>query len=724
VISRKRIVPLIASFTLVVGFSFTSSYQKSTAKTPEQPQFTFVSLSDIHVGSYDHIMATTAEKRLVGALDYFKKNKINYEALVIDGDFADDPAYDPTELQSGIDALYSNIDPDALPIINTGNHDDKIDTGDAFFQAIGIKGDPRYNISPNNPADPNEKRMIYYDTWANGYHFVVFDNNRKDLSPDRLKWLKDKVLEGPDGTPNGADKTKPVFIVNHYDWTTWKTRNSRTIQSLQPFFTDNPQAVMITGHSHLIPGNNHNVVSKELGLLTVHDGVVYDNQIPDDVNYYENDHYVAKDISTGIYFEVFSDHFVVHEVAFNDGGYELGQIKVPFNTDGKPTDAVVTTTDKPTFPAHKTVHANITSGNNCLVRFPIATTTIPDGSRAINHYDIFATKDDGVPKLMDRVYNPYWSKVMPTNLSRNLKGLDPDTSYTITVKAIDVYGNVSDPLQSNRFTTPKTNIVDYATAPNVLKVDFTDTYTKKGYQWATDKSINKNDVLFNSSLETATVTYDPKFKKDVLVLTGEGHRGAPSSEARVSVNSSIFNNQQLSIETAFSIDSDIHPWTLPGTTKGDKVHDNGKEAHIISTYENGGYALYYNYTDKKLHFSMYGAKADDYEGLAAPISLDVPHHVAITFDQNQVKMFLDGQIVASEMARYSDGSPIGLLMNPTMDLFIGADSEGFQDRYNFFKGKVSYVNIFDRGISDAEVASDYQNFVASLNGITPAVDQQ
>ena len=80
----------------------------------------------------------------------------------------------------------------------------------------------------------------------------------------------------------------------------------------------------------------------------------------------------------------------------------------------------------------------------------------------------------------------------------------------------------------------------------------------------------------------------------------------------------------------------------------------------------------------------------------------------VTYDHATLKLFVDG-VLCDETSANAD-----IAINVLNDLFLGADSEGFQDRYQFFKGRISFVNIFDRGLSAEEVQSSYDAFAASL----------
>ena len=641
----------------------------------EEPIISLAVMSDIHVGCTDHVMPTTHAERFETALNFYTENGFNYDAVILNGDCADNPSVSDTQFDTFMEVLNANIQEGAQPIINTGNHENYLGNQiqEVFYEKTGIGSNPAYTISEND--DSTESNMIFYDTWVNGYHFIVFNHDRKDLSDERISWLTSKIEEGYNGQP--VDPSKPVFLVSHYDQDTWADRSASTVEKLQPVFEAHPNVVMFTGHNHASLNNIHNLLGNRVGCLSIHDGGVGDVQT-------EGDYYTAKPISQGLFVEVYANYMLVHQLAFNDGGYEMAEpVRIPLDD----MLSVVPTDDEiPTFSEDAAVAVDDITFNSCSISFPAAS-----DNHVVSHYNIFVRSGDGEEAQVDLIYNPYWLKNETADFTRTLKGLTPgSTGNVVLVEAYDAWGNLSARIESAPFDVPAADPSYSDDAPTVLRMDFS---TVEG-NTVKDASVNQNDALLEGN---ASVVYDETFKKNVLVLDGTGARGdANSSCARIPFNSSLYTQDAITIETAFIIDEEISDDTSA-------LHGSD-EQHIISNYETGGYSLAYGNGDGKLHFYM----DSDFNELSADITRSQPHHVMVTYDHATLKLFVDG-VLCDETSANSD-----IAINVLNDLFLGADSEGFQDRYQFFKGRISFVNIFDRGLSDEEVQSSYDAFAASL----------
>lgn len=647
---------------------------EATTET-EEPIISLAVMSDIHVGCTDHVMPTTHAERFETALNFYTENGFNYDAVILNGDCADNPSVSDTQFDTFMEVLNANIQEGAQPIINTGNHENYLGNQiqEVFYEKTGIGSNPAYTISEND--DSTESNMIFYDTWVNGYHFIVFNHDRKDLSDERISWLTSKIEEGYNGQP--VDPSKPVFLVSHYDQDTWADRSASTVEKLQPVFEAHPNVVMFTGHNHASLNNIHNLLGKRVGCLSIHDGGVGDVQT-------EGDYYTAKPISQGLFVEVYADYMLVHQLAFNDGGYEMAEpVRIPLDD----MLSVVPTDDEvPTFSDDAAVTVDDITFNSCSISFPAAS-----DNHVVSHYNIFVRNGDGEEAQVDLIYNPYWLKDETADFTRTLKGLTPgSTGNVVLVEAYDAWGNLSARIESAPFDVPAADPSYSDDAPTVLHMDFS---TVEG-NTVKDASVNQNDALLEGN---ASVVYDETFKKNVLVLDGTGARGdANSSCARIPFNSSLYTQDAITIETAFIIDEEISDDTSA-------LHGSD-EQHIISNYETGGYSLAYGNGDGKLHFYM----DSDFNELSADITRGQPHHVMVTYDHATLKLFVDG-VLCDETSANAD-----IAINVLNDLFLGADSEGFQDRYQFFKGRISFVNIFDRGLSAEEVQSSYDAFAASL----------
>ena len=639
------------------------------------PLLSLAIMSDIHIGCTDHVMPTTFEERFETALEYYTDNGLNYDAIVLNGDCVDNPSVDAGQYDRFMSVLNDNIQADAFPVINTGNHEIKLGSTipEVFYEKTGIGEDDRYTISPNDAA--KEAKMIFYDTWFSGYHFIVFNNDRKDLTDERIAWLEEKIGEGYQGAP--ADPAQPVFLINHYDAGTWNSKTPNTVNKLRPIFEAHPNVVMFTGHSHVSLNNIHNLFSDGVGCLSIHDGGMADVKT-------EEDYFTEKDVQQGLFVEVFKDHMLIHQLAFYDGGYEMAD-PVSVSLDDM-LSALVTDNVPPAFPHGASVEVSDVTFNSCDIAFPAAT-----DNTTVSHYNIFVRTGSGETRQVDLVHNPFWRRAEPAEFTRTLKGLEPgSTGNTVLVEAFDAYGNLSARIESETFDVAEADPAFEADAPHILRMDFdaVEGGTVK------DASVNQNDALLEGG---AAVVHSDVFGKKVLSLDGVGQRGdINSSCARIPFNSSLYTANAITIETAFMIDS-----ALP--TDNSALHGS-KEQHILSTYEFGGYSLAYKNTDGKLYFYM----DDGFPDLSAAITLDVPHHVMVTYDHAMLKLFVDG-VLCDQKTAADD-----IFINTRNDLFLGADSEGFRDRYQFFKGEISYVNIFDVGLTAEKVADCYLAFQASL----------
>ena len=659
----------------LIGETMYDQVSASAESDSDEPLLSLAVMSDVHIGCTDHVMPTTFEKRFETALNYYTENGLMYDAIVLNGDLSDDPRVSTDQFDDYLAVLNANIQDGAFPIFNTGNHENYYGSQiqELFYEKTGIGDNPAYTVSQND--DATEANMLFYDTWVNGYHFIVFNHDRKDLTGERISWLESKIEEGYDG--QSADPSKPVFLINHYDHNTWAKRNSTTVQKLAPIFEEHPNVVMFSGHSHASLNNIHNLFGNGVGCLSIHDGGVADIET-------EGDYFTSKPISQGLFVEVFEDHMLVHQLAFNDGGYEkLSAESVPFDDM---LSVVITDDVDPAFESDASVDVENVTFNSCDISFPAAT-----DDNVVSHYNIFVQDESGSVKQVDLIYNPYWLKNEPTTFTRTIKGLEPgSTGNKILVEAFDAYGNLSEFIESDPFDVESADSFD-PDAPHVLSMDFE---TVAG-SVVKDASVNQNDAKLEGG---AAVVYDDVFKKNVLSLDGVGARGdANSSCARIPFNSSFYTADQITIETAFVVDSERSEDTS-------SLHGSD-EQHILSNYETGGYSLAYDNGDGKLHFFMDGGFNDLVSDV---IEADVPHHVMITYDHATLKMFVDGVLCDSAAA------DADIDINTTNDFFLGADSEGFQDRYQFFKGKISFVNIFDRGLSDDDAAARYAAFLESL----------
>ncbi len=92
------------------------------------------------------------------------------------------------------------------------------------------------------------------------------------------------------------------------------------------------------------------------------------------------------------------------------------------------------------------------------------------------------------------------------------------------------------------------------------------------------------------------------------------------------------------------------------------------------------------------------------------------HHVAMTYDGTNVKVYIDGVLDATSVAS------IGVISDNDLSVRIGGQPSGDSGGPLAFKGNIDEVRIYDRALSSGEVGAlaDYSEF--SVDSLTPLVD--
>ncbi|PYK29702.1 MAG: hypothetical protein DME57_09485, partial [Verrucomicrobia bacterium] len=144
-----------------------------------------------------------------------------------------------------------------------------------------------------------------------------------------------------------------------------------------------------------------------------------------------------------------------------------------------------------------------------------------------------------------------------------------------------------------------------------------------------------------------------------------------------------------------------------------KTTDNTSEHGIVEKYDGGGQNGYFfrlaSGTGRLVFGICNGVTCESVAG-ATQVSISTFHHVAAIFDGSSLKVYLDGNLDGSASTSIAPG-------DGTNPLEIGArgGSPG-----NFFSGLVDEVELFNRALSDTEVASIFAAGSAGKCSCTPA----
>ncbi|WP_161805271.1 LamG-like jellyroll fold domain-containing protein [Sporosarcina globispora] len=222
----------------------------------ENPIFSFMSISDIHVNTTN----------LAKALNDSVAN--NVSAIVSNGDMVNYQRDD--EYDTVINAM--NATKHAPVYYTIGNHE--------------YDYDPDFNISKNRYLKKTGMPGLYYDKWIEGYHFIFlgFEERPAFISDEQISWLESKLA-------SKADPSKPIFLFLHFPLgstvvSTYPSNNYVGVEFLQQqkikeVLAKYPQAILTTGHIHDDVKSQGNLYSKEFsavndGCVTCGQGLIFD----------------------------------------------------------------------------------------------------------------------------------------------------------------------------------------------------------------------------------------------------------------------------------------------------------------------------------------------------------------------------------------------------------------------------------------------------------------
>ena len=283
---KGHIFALIILIVCITAVIFTHSTSLTTVQTINLPEvsLSFSVLGDVHEDT----------DKLPEVIKDLYKIRPNMDAMVLNGDAVDQGIQKQYDSMSKIINKNKSLLPDII-IKNIGNHE--------FFD---------YDNGINTPEDVKEfinryltfsgEKAVYHDKWIKGYHFISLgseNGNTKDfnavkayISPEQLKWFKEKLLEK-------YEAGKPIFVFLHQHiisggkgWT-----GTDQAEEIRKILSDYPEAIIFTSHTHSSLSINN--ITLDQPFTMVHTGAVHYILKTD-----EKGGRVRTDDTQGIYVEV------------------------------------------------------------------------------------------------------------------------------------------------------------------------------------------------------------------------------------------------------------------------------------------------------------------------------------------------------------------------------------------------------------------------------------
>jgi hypothetical protein len=155
-----------------------------------------------------------------------------------------------------------------------------------------------------------------------------------------------------------------------------------------------------------------------------------------------------------------------------------------------------------------------------------------------------------------------------------------------------------------------------------------------------------------------------------------------------------------------------------------KTNYSGDTQGILSKYDNHGEWNYQLYSDASgyINFNVGADNAWETTLTSNTIINDNNwHHVTVTYDQINMKIFIDGV----EDNSVSETRSLGTGARP---LYIGANTYdasvtlAFDEAHNTFSGSLDNIKIYNRALSDGEVAGEYNSMHGHMLNMDPSSD--
>jgi hypothetical protein len=268
-------------------------------KADEEPLLSFVVMSDIETTTYDD----ASRARWNHYFDTITSIQAEPDLILSNGDQIADNNYNTGPHHQVIrslltDGLTSHGLDDTKMLVTFGNHDDRLNVMTQYYPTEWF---------PHTGGG-------YYEQVIEGHHFLILNTEAYDAT--QRAWLQGRLaaIAAEPGALN-----RPVFVVGHRPAP--GTVNNGEQASNPAIGTDlaaYPQAVFISGHSHLNVNSEKSIHQKD--FTAVNDGSMSYSQIPRDAYQNYGPHLIDNftlPIPQAIFVEVYADRTEIDRIAFS-----------------------------------------------------------------------------------------------------------------------------------------------------------------------------------------------------------------------------------------------------------------------------------------------------------------------------------------------------------------------------------------------------------------------
>ena len=583
----KKLIALLLSLSLLAAM-LPAVFAAEAETAEEQPVFRMGIMGDHQLGS-----TTGANmEATISAMQYFHDHGV--DAVIDVGDIADGAS--PSTIYPYFLQKYNEIIGDEIPLVTVpGNHD--------------IWEDNTLNVYRQYFGEPNKHLVI------GGYHFIVISANpalgtatNGNYGAAEKAYARNELNAAKADTPEG----QPIFVITHQHVKNTVYASGPDANWCNDFLCgiieDYPNAVHFSGHSHAVledersiwQGDFTAVGTSSLSYTELEYGKA-NGSVPPEAS-------LAKQY---LYLEIYTDRIEITRVKAATGR----QIKDKWILDlplqkstFRYTDARADSRTAPYFDANAAAEANM-SGSNITVTFDAA-----HHDDFVHSYGLKLYKNESASPVSDiLIFSDFYKglETMSKTVSWTFQNVAEEYAiYRLEVTPIESFGKRGEPLVYE-FASVKQKQIPAFTRGKLFTVDFA-----------------------SGEARNAVSALEVKRSGGSVEKVNDKYAYVPADDAKLTVAMSnsyyTLTQKKLTLEVVFT------------------ANRFGAEQTLASCYNSGGLRLWLD-ADGKLCATVSKSDKTDLTVVSeTAVPLGAVCNAAVTYDNKNFTLWLDGETVASE----------------------------------------------------------------------------
>ncbi|MBP3311720.1 MAG: metallophosphoesterase [Butyricicoccus sp.] len=570
------------------------------------------------VGSDTHIGRSGAQEKVANALNVFYQVDPQADGVLLVGDLTDNGA------EAQYDTLMSTINNSPMAgkvYMSMGNHDHYSGGTSRFEEKTGQKA--------SEVLDFNGVTVVKLNPSINGNNYT----NDYDL------------LKGALEDANTADPTAPVIIIGHHgvkntayvtnEW--YGSYGEGTDKDMVALMEQYPQAIHISGHSHSTLEDARSIYQDD-GFTAIQDstiGAYFENEsgkvdpttgkgstYPDDPNY----------SSQALRIDVLNDNTVkIYRMDLTEGAYMYEDEPWTFSSADLPyTNDRAASSKAPSFAEGAAVTVENVTGDSMIIKFPAAAEASGANVDMIHEYQITLTDSEG-SQTVRKVFADYYKEPRKTDWAVKVADLTGETTYSVAVTAVTSFGAASEPITAAEDVTTGAGYKPVYPAEAILDVDF-----------------SRDATGADAKGHTLNVYGEPQFVKDAAT----GRTVASFDGVDDGLRYSMTDEDYEKLTKNFTVEL----YYMPKDTVNNNPMGNTQSAGFCFEQKSGTNTL-----------QFWAHIGGSYKKPEAAVTANAWNHIVGTYDGENVKMYVNGELRSTVAAT-------GSLSEPPHYLFLGGDT--------------------------------------------------